>query len=264
MKAVFGIVLGAMLGFVPPTHAQGTTEDKLEIAGVRIGMTEVQVRAALAAFDPDLEVTSIMGVYTYSDGVNVGLRTPEFLDRLEGHKGGRGNVSIKVLFSGPGNDVRVIAMSRQAHTPNPPTQAQFTQSLIDKYGQPAGFNRASPGSPVWEGAGKPSCIRARDSKGQVAIDYGSSIGASDFMQGERVEDLLRSGTTVQGLRPTDLTRCGTFLSYYLPREPVTSFQAYLYDLGAIVVTHRSRAAWVEQLQVEAVRKRQAQGQTPRL
>lgn len=265
MKALSGIVLSAMLGLVASAHAQGTPEEKLDIAGVRVGMTEAQARAALAAFDPELKVTSVMGVYNYSDGVNHVLKTPEFLDRLEGRSKGSYDVSIKVLFSGLGSDVRVIAMSRHVFTPNPPTRAQFVQSLADRYGPPAGFNDALPFVPVWEATGKPSCIRMRDHKGQVVINYGPGNAGGTLMNASHVENLLRQhGNQAKGLLPPDLAQCGVFLSYYLSGEPVRGFTAYLFDLGAMVANGRSRAAWVEQLQGEAVRKRQGQGQTPRL
>ena len=67
---------------------------------------------------------------------------------------------LKVWFSGPIGEARVIGIARQEYNlPNPSTAAEFEQGLQAKYGKPSG--RAGGGSniPVWEEAGKPSCIR---------------------------------------------------------------------------------------------------------
>jgi len=89
----------------------------MEIAGLRLGMTEAEARAALRALDPALRITPpVMGVSNYSDGVNPILKTPEFLDRLEGSKGQ--GASFTVYFSGPAGEVRVIGISRRAMMPN--------------------------------------------------------------------------------------------------------------------------------------------------
>lgn len=36
-------------------------------------------------------------------------------------------------------------------------------------------------------------------------------------------------------------------NYYYTADPVSSFEAYLYDLGTMITTERSRTAWVKQL-----------------
>ena len=116
MKAMLGIVLGAIFGFagIVSVHAQGTPVSKMDIAGVQIGMTEAEVEAALKTFDSGLELASVMAVFNYSDGVSHTLESPEFLDRVEAKQGNQG-VSITVYFSGgPGEDVRVIGVSRSA------------------------------------------------------------------------------------------------------------------------------------------------------
>jgi hypothetical protein len=265
MKTIPSIALAALCSFVVPALAQGTPGDKLEIAGVRIGMTEAEATAALKAFDATLRIAPVMGVFNYSDGANPSLKSPEFLDRLEGSLGNQGAV-LTVFFSGPVGDVRVIGVSRQGLIiQNPPTSAQFTQSLLAKYGQPSGMSRGNKSHPVWEAAGQPSCIRGRDYKSQVVIDLAAGFGAS-MITNSSAEDFLAkrsASTTAKGLIPPELANCGAYLGYYYSGDPVTSFSAELIDLGALVATERSRTAWVEQLQTEAVRKREGQGQTPK-
>jgi hypothetical protein len=266
MKAAPAIALAALCGFVVAAMAQGTPDSKLEIAGVRLGMTEAEATAALKSFDATLKIAPVMGVFNYGDGANFTLKSPEFLDRLEGSLGSQGPV-LKVFFSGPVGDVRVIGVSRNALImQNPPTSAQFAQSLVAKYGEPAGLSRGNKSHPVWESAGRPSCVRGRDYKGQVVIDLSAGFGESLLTNSSAEEYLVkRSGNnTAKGLIPADLTQCGAFLGYYFAGDPVTTFSAELIDFGAVIATERSRTAWVKQLQTEAVRKREGQGQTPRL
>ncbi len=90
LRQLSGAFLGAALIGLTPLAAQAQTplqtapSSNFEMAGIRLGMTEAEARAAIRAFDPTLRITSVMGVFNYNDGVNHALRTPEFLDRLEG------------------------------------------------------------------------------------------------------------------------------------------------------------------------------------
>ena len=265
MRYLSGVFLSALLGLALPATA--APDAKLDIAGVRIGMTEAEVRAALTAFDPSLTVTAVASVFNYRDGVNM-LQSPEFLDRLEGKVGRNGDPNLKVYFSGPVGEVRVIGVSRAFRSLDaPPTSAQFLQSLAAKYGPLSGFSRDNQRHPVWESDGRPSCIRGRGGMNNaVWIDLDSSFGPG-LVASSSAQAFLSarsSAVTHKGLLPTDLTQCGAYLGYYYFGDPVRSFEAELFDLGAVVATQRSREAWVNQLQADAVRKREGQGQTPKL
>lgn len=240
-------------------QAQSTPAASFEIAGIRLGMTEAEARAAIRAFDPALRITAIMGVFNYRDGASM-LTTPEYLDRLEAMKGN--NEGIKVYFSGPVGDVRVIGVYRNALVmTNPPSAAQFAQSLIDKYGKPSGINGTNMSNIVWEEAGKPSCVKVRNGN-----QTGVSVTPVALMNSvEEFYERRRSQPIYRGVLPANLTQCGAVIDYnFHGGDPVRTFEAEMKDLGAIVAVERSRTAWVNQLQAEAVRKRQAQGQTPRL
>lgn len=243
--------------------APAAAAQEWDIAGIRLGMTEAEARAALTAFDAGLKVVPVMGVFNYSDGVNPILKTPEFLDRLEGSKGNEG-VSVKVYFSGPVGEVRVISVYRTVTAvPAPPTASQFVQALFSKYGQPSGTSRANKQHLVWESSGKPSCIRIKDGN-RVSLD---AVSGTSLMVNAAVEQFFtqrRNNIMGRGLIPNDLTQCGAYLGYNYMGDPVRSFFAEANDLGAMVATERSRTAWVKQLQAEAVRKRQGQGQAPKL
>lgn len=269
MKTLLGILLSATVAFSAQSQGQAlgeaTPEDKLDIAGIRIGMTEAEARAALAAFDPELEIIPVIAVFDYSDGVNF-LKSPEFLDRLEASIGNQG-AAFKVYFSGPVEEVRVIGVARAGLLmQNPPTAAQFLESLYSKYGQPAGLSNGNRTYPVWEAAGKPSCIRVRDYRNEVQINVSAGIGESLAVNANAEQFLTSRGgnNAARGLMPADVAQCGTYLGYFFNGDPVRTFNAEVFDLGAMVSTERSRSAWVEQLEAEAVRKRQGQGQAPRL
>lgn len=270
LRQLSGAFLGAALVGLTPLAAQAQTSvqtvssSNFEMAGVRVGMTEAEARAAIQAFDPALRITPVMGVFNYSDGVNPSLKTPEFLDRLEGRKGNQA-VSLKVYFSGPVGEVRVVGVFRsEIVASNAPTAAQFAQSLIDKHGRPAGVNGLNNAHIVWAEAGRPSCIRARNHAGQVALSVSSG---TSLMENSAVEDFYTkrgSEITARGLLPADLKQCGAYIDYNLIGDPVRQFVAEMNDLGAMVTAERSRRAWVQQLQDAATRQRQSQGQTPRL
>lgn len=243
----------------------GLADTDWDIVGIKLGMTEAEVRGALKAFDPGLKLTSVMSVFNYSDGVNHILKTPEFLDRLKASQGNQPQ-SIEVYFSGPVGDVRVIGVSRVAMVSSPPTRAQFEQSLATKYGPPAGLSNGSQNAPVWESAGKTSCVRVKDHRGQNAINLGAGDLGKMLMTNANAEQFLtsRRGNVSKGLLPADLTQCGAFLNYFFTGDPIRDFYAYMYDLGAMVVTERSRTAWVSNLKAEAIRKREGKGQAPKL
>ncbi len=263
MNVVISVLLCTLVAV--PAWSEGIREDQMDIAGIRIGMTEAEVRAALASFDPQLEIADIWAAFNYSDGVNHVLKSPEFLDRLEAHQASQG-ATIRVYFSGPNEDVLAIGVGRSALMSNPPTSTQFMESLVAKYGPPSGFSRTGTSQPVWEGRSKVSCVRGRDYQDNVVIDLSAGLGES-LLANAATEDYLikrSASNTGRGLIPSDPTICGVYLSYYFVGDPVREFQAEMYDLGAMVATERSRSAWVDQLQSQAIQKRQAQGEAPRL
>lgn len=110
-----------------------------DMVGVRLGMTEAEVKAAFVAYDPKGKIIASNSSFNYSDGVQ-SHRTPAFLDSLEIRVTRLAMwTPIKVWFSGPEGPVRVIAIARnEGNLPNPATQAQYLQGLQAKYGAPTG------------------------------------------------------------------------------------------------------------------------------
>ncbi len=231
-----------------------------DLLGVKIGMTEAQVRAVFQAVEPKGRIVALTATLGYSDKIN-SFRTEPFLDRLELRVVRQAQLTpLRVWFSGPVGEVRVIGIGRQEmNTPNPPTAAQFQQSLHAKYGPPTVHARTMP---VWEEAGKPSC--ARTSYGVSVGDFPQVVTLQKPMAQVVIEMQQRREADPRSPMPADLSRCGRFMFYTTGMDPVSTFYAGLFDVGALVATIDSRRAWVEQLQAEAIKKREGQGQAPRL
>ncbi|EJI85318.1 hypothetical protein AEST_16570 [Alishewanella aestuarii B11] len=243
---------------------QAVPAEQLDIAGIKLGMTVDEVKAAINTFDPQLQIEEVAAVFDLNDGANL-QPSPEFLDRIEALQGNQGAV-LKVFFSGPVGEVRVIGVARKGLIlSNQPASAQFMQSLTARYGQPTAFNRNQKDQPVWEASGKMSCLKARDYKNEPQVNIAPGFGESVLVNvsAEQFFSSRASNNTGKGLFPKEFTDCGSYLSYFFPGDPISSFSGELMDLGAIVHTERSRQQWVEQLTAEAIQKRLSKGQVPK-
>jgi len=261
-------VLGAVLVCLSlsPPPAQATPRDTLDIAGVRIGMTEAEVVAAMKAFDVQAVSERDLATFPYFDGVN-SLQTPEFLDRL-GFK--TADSSFSVWFTSPPAESRVMAVFRRGSNAQPPGSEQMLSSLTDKYGPFSARSPARPGGHTvvhWGEDDKPQCTLDKDGSGQP-VPWGQAVGtllipnAVNMLEQyarQRMPHLLAALGD-----PPDVSRCGTVLRYEWTSEPVQSFEAWLVDQGGMVATNRDSGEWVEKLKAEAVRKLQSEGQAPKL
>lgn len=231
-----------------------------DLIGIKLGMTEAQVRAAFQAYDPKGKILAHNATATYSDKVT-SFRTPPFLQMMELRVVRQASQTpLRVWFSGPVGPVQVIGVARQEYNlPNPSNAGPFHQSLQTKYGAPtARYGDA----PVWESQGKPSCARASH-----GIDLGDLpqvvSGQKNISNAIPLLEGRQQGPGSMQL-PKDLSTCGTILFYFANMDPVKAFTAGLFDVGALAATHYSRNQWVQQLQTEAIRKREGQAQAPRL
>lgn len=261
MRYRFTLAL-ASLACAVPALAQGasTPTEKMDIAGVRIGMTEAEARSALTAFDASMRIIRTTSRYNYSagEGRPDTLSTPEFLDRLEVQPARGGFELFIVHFATPPSEPRVIAIERpnMPHTANPPTQQQFRDSLLQKYGRPS---FTGEGEIVWEEAGKPRCAFTQN-------------GNRPYLGGDLTRDRLfpalrqeLQNHTRRLTLPRDPADCGQVLSYiHGTYGPVTIARAALIDFGAVWTTEMRSSQWVNGLKAEATRKANAQAQAPKL
>ncbi|PZR81045.1 MAG: hypothetical protein DI537_38680 [Stutzerimonas stutzeri] len=258
--ALCSALIGVALAALTPAFAQtaSTPAAKMDIAGVRIGMTEAEARAALTAFDPSMRIIRTTTRYNYSPGEGRAEQsTPEFFDRLEVRTANGAVDLFTVYFANPPGEARVVAIERPnlAHTQNPPTQQQFRASLTAKYGQPSFVGEAEI---VWEEAGKPRCSFSR------AQNRPLGGGLTRERLFPTLSQAQQSRTGILTL-PTDIATCGQVLSYvHGTYGPVTIARASLLDMGAIWAADMRTTAWVNGLKAEAKRKADAQAQAPKL
>lgn len=240
-----------------------------DMMGLKLGMTEAEVRAALQAYDAKGKIIASNSAYSYSDKVTR-FSTPPFLNTLE-LRITRLSIEtpLKVWFSGPIGDARAIAILRQEYNiPNPPTGEQFMRTLAGKYGEPSTLNSANV--PTWEETGKPSCIWVASGANDRRVDFNpfsSNLNhIRDFAEAVAEMERRQEGTGgTRGVFPADLTTCGAFMYYTgTNNNPANHFMAAMFDVGAIIATHRARNTWVDGLETEAIRKREGQAQAPRL
>ncbi len=255
------VLAAAALGGAAPALAQTAPMD---IAGIRIGMTEAEVVKALKAFDAGAQVKRNMASYPYFDGVN-SLQTPEFLDSVGTSVAGS---MFTVHFSGPPAEPRVLAVTRRSSNDNPPTGEQFASALIAKHG-PAGVRslpRTGADIVQWNEAGKPTCTVLKHGSGQLVPDpgVGSLFPPTAVKVLEQQARQRHPGLALSMGASVDAARCGTVLRYQWSGEPVRNFEAWLVDQGGMVAAARRSTQWVKGLEAEAVRKRQAQAGTPKL
>lgn len=269
MRAIGKIVLGALFTIAASAHAQGIATDKLDVTGIKLGMTEAEVMAAVKAFDSNAQVVNkFVSTYPYSDGVN-GFNTPEFLSELEFRTS---DGQFRVWFAHPPAQSRVYAIYRYSRgNKTPPSRQQFVSALSSKYGPVQVRYLANTGRNVaqWSEQGKPEC--AVSTSAQVAIDGNNdtllpprAVEVLEGMARSKHPNLLRTmGTSV------DVGRCGTVLRYMWggaendPAFPISEFYVWLVDQGGMVTMKRQAAQQVKQLEAEAVRKRQGQGVMPK-
>lgn len=267
MKALPGIFLGVVLGFSLPAHAEGVPASRMDIAGIRIGMTEADAMAALRAFDPGAKVMRRMAAsFSYFDGANM-LQTPEFLDQLEVNTNGG---AFRIWFTSPPSESRVFAVNRRGGAEPPPGSEQFVSSLVSKYGPADARSPARPGGQTivqWGEEGKPQCTVGKDRAGQRVPAENTTGTLLPPQAAKTLEQQVRQG--YPHLREAlgadmDPARCGTVLRYEWLGDPVSAFEAWLVDQGGMIATGRQSAQWVEQLKADAVRAREGQGAVPRL
>ena len=229
--------------------ATGLAQAEFDVAGLKLGMTEAQAKAAMKAYNPAFRISPVYGYFSYFDGKTHGAQTPQFLDRIEALDSGN-QVELAVQFSGPPSTPKVIGIKRQSfnHT-NPPSPQQFKEALHAKYGAP---NVADKGTLVWDQAGKPQCNRADPKRvGHNAYNYGGTEKQLGFL-------------TRKGL-PANLEQCGSFMVYqFQDYQAVTGFNVYVTDVGAYVQSERDADKWVQSLEQQAQQKTTASGKTPRL
>lgn len=230
--------------------------DSFDIVGLRLGMTEQQVRSTLNAHNPQLQLNTKTVSYTYSDGVKQHQTAPALAEIVAVAMNGSENITL--LFSQPPKPARLVGVRRVASLPNPPTHDQMVQATLQKYGPPAvnrPRERLKPETRlIWIEPGKPQCWRT--SAKQVAV----------FTPASPVLDVLQQFAQRQkmGFAPADLSQCGAIAQFVAATDPVRNFTVEMTDTGPWLDTLKATSAWVSGLEADAKRTRVGAGATPKL
>lgn len=266
MNTVIPAVLCAILYTAASAHGQDISRDKMDIAGIKIGMTETEVMQAIKTFDASASLSNrYIANYPYNDGVNY-FDTPDFLQHLTFQTSDSG---FAVWFASPPAESRVYAVSRRSSTQNPPTSDQFIAALTAKYGAASAISPSNSGQKFvqWHEQGKPACTVIKDKSGNMIPDNNSTgtLRPPNAVTLLEQQAKLRYRRLIDALGPSvDVARCGTVLHYEWIGDVVKNFEVHLVDQGGMVTLNRKSSEWVEELENEAVRKRQAQGAAPKL
>lgn len=249
-------LLGTALACLAPVLAQA---QQFDILGLKLGMTEPEVIAALKAHDPAFKIESIQSTYTYSDGVQQSQTVP-FLSRIQARRHSTTQVpDLIILFTPPPKGGRVWAIERKEPiTSNPPTAKQYAAALKQKYGAPT-VASSDESLLAWDfPAGKPNCIPREPSRPAFPVLRPSQEADVGFT--------LRMWQQKK-VAPAALSTCASRLHYLLNTtngQVISSFQAIMYDVGIYATANDAANREVKTLEDKARKAREGKGQTPKL
>lgn len=251
------LVCASLLSF--PSIA--ADDDKFDVVGLKLGMTRDEAIKALTAYGIEpARIQEQLQTYGYSDGVN-NASTEPFLMRITTSRetrvnGVRNSDSFTIRFSPPPAGGRVVAIQRLAqNNANPPTNAEYRQALLEKYGEPT---EAVLGNRKWMfGKGTQDCLP----KG-LPPDRGSILKMVFMPSGSQVQldHFLNS-------RVKSLDDCANFLKYDIggaDTELARQVRATMVDVQSWVQAELAANAWVEGLRQEAIKKRAGSSAAPTL
>ncbi|MCB2006025.1 MAG: hypothetical protein R3E92_12775 [Burkholderiaceae bacterium] len=258
------------------TSAVAADDDsKFEMVGIRLGMTPEQVVPVLKAhgIGGDRIYESRMA-YSYSDGINHGLKTDDFLARITASKvevlgNKRRDDSFELFFSPPPAGGKLVGVQRVIfNNVDPITGGQFRQALVDKYGS---TSDATTGILNWKfGGGDMNCLSTNPKGVNV------SLPSTDLRQKRGILDMVyrKAGGGKYRLdlflhsRVKDLAQCASMLEYRLgtskDNQPASRVEATMIDVQSWVKAELAANERVDKLRSEAVEKRVGKGNKPSL
>lgn len=232
------------------TGANAADLSKADIVGLRPGMTWSDAESALKAHNKDFKINVYEATYAYDDGANQ-FQTPKVLERVHATHTRILSPStaemedIILVFSGtPGKEVVTALRRSSAGTPNPTSLSSFRQALIGKYGEPDSERTTGTPTLSWT---------SRTASTQDCFDMNSVGPISNALM-----ELVRSRNI------SDTSNCADGITYSLSGDPVTGFFASWVDRDLVVNNDAEIQAWVDGLQADAVKKREANAAAPTL
>lgn len=258
MRRLKSPVLNLSLTLLLAAQGAPAFAQSVDILGVKLGMTSAEALAALKAQDPKLTFTNIDSYFGYSDGVK-NYETKPFLSEIQARRTGTHPSSpaeIRLYFTPPPNAQKLWVIERREKvTQNPPSFAQYTAALNEKYGKPV----ATDGSRfAWDfPAGKQGCLRKSQTAAQT--DFRPDIGGN--------LDTVLQFNRARKMTPADFTQCASSLFVALSSmsgDVVNAYSFLMVDVAANEVARSAANKWVGELEAGVKKARESKGQTPAL
>lgn len=250
----FGLVFGAMF---PALYALETTAAPYDVLGVKLGMTESEVRTILSENDGwSHQIKQV--TFSYWDGSRAHSTPPlvEYIDSINAGLTSDGSDSFVAWLSLTHGDQRVIAIERRFMPRNAPSYELTERSLVEKYGQMSSrYEKGSlSGLFVWSEAGRPECWKAvLNESNPIPFDPARYFTYFQTLHARQ-----------EGKLPPSLTECGYALSVQVGRPVANNILVNLVDFSAWQKSLDAANRWVAELQAKAVEERAAQQKAPRL
>jgi len=233
-----------------------------DIVGIKLGMTETEVRAALRAHSAQARLDEREMKFTFSDGARQ-QETDAFLlsisTRIPSPTSSTDGENIELEFSPPPLEQRLIRVRRTMTLyKEPPPLDRVLDSLTQKYGEPRSSQTSGIGEKAvistWAEPGKALCGGEK----RFFIGVGQSPDRLKLFRQLQQENLA----------PADLSQCGAQMqSSVRYREGGSSVHAmevemrnYDYALPAL----EAAAKWLDAQEAEARKARLDSGTAPKL
>jgi hypothetical protein len=233
-----------------------------DIAGLKLGMSPEQAKAALKAFgiDPS-RIRESKASYQYTDGVNA-HSTAEFLDRIGADKIERKNGqrvvdNFDLRFAPPPKGGQLVMVRRRTDNPvDPPTVGDYRAAILDKHGKP---DIDKSGSLMW--LEPRNAVNCTGSAPQAVAGILASIYMGSDQTGWRLNE-LRNAKKVR-----EPSQCARMLEYRMPsspNQPATSVTAVLVDVPGWGTAYLATLGWIDEQRQAAVKAREGAASKPRL
>lgn len=248
LRTAFLMACVMTVASVLPAAAQST----FDVVGVRPGMTEAEVMSALTAHRPGMRVSKRSMSFSFRDGVQQ-INTESFLHEMwVTYDDNQGREEFRLYFAPLPSASRVVSVSRTVALQAPPTQAQLSSQLTQKYGTPTVTGKSYADlNLTWGEPGKPMCWRSNPKATVIGDGQGDITG---YLRNEQAK----------GRVPSDFSQCGVAVAVNLVGEPVRQLVVRMTDYGSWATTQQKAKEWVERQRQDAVKARLSKGSGPKL
>lgn len=236
-----------------------------DIAGLKLGMSPEQAKAALVAFGIDTDkIQETVSSYRYTDGVN-SHNTVEFLDRItastsEFRNGKRIEDVFELSFAPPPEGGQLVRVYRQSDNPvDPPTVGEYRAAIFDKYGPPDEDNIDS----TLKWLNPHDAVACTITAPREIKDIMSSIYNGNEKYGWRLHQLKNAN------KVSAPAQCARILEYknlpsYQSNQPAKSVIVTLVDVPGWGTAYLATLEWIETQRQAAVKQREGRASKPKL